>query len=518
MNRFAYGLLSETETTDASRACSGIEYQQDVSVSCRMWLWQQVRVTTDSDSEKNGQRCAGMDESKDKAALGRKDIDDVYARNISPSSYRERTFVGKKSAADEYTGERVYKPAGAKSHHRLRDMAETDHITPVAKVIDKYGEDVKSRRLSKEDVRTLTNADANVVVTSRRINNKKRAMSNAEYLFASAMQGEPESPITTYNMLVEQARSESSMYVSAEVLKGKNQLSGTLDKRTSEGKTANQFLQETVDKDAVRQIGNATADMVEAGTNALLVSSALNIVSVLRGKKKTKEAIKDTVRDGGAAVAGEAGNRALQKAGYAVISKAAPNLAAKFPKVPSYAAMFAMTSISVAKYLDGDLSEEEAAANIVATGLGLYVMQVAGTMVAGPAGTAAAMLVTSVLGEAISVCKQYYSSYKGEIRARERKLQELYRLADEAQQAMRAQREKLQMLFDEHQAEFAQRTETGIWQIIDASLENDANGIADGLNEILSLFHQQTMFASEEQFSDFFNHDENALHFRKKGR
>ena len=74
------------------------------------------------------------------------------------------------------------------------------------------------------------------------------------------------------------------------------------------------------------------------------------------------------------------------------------------------------------------------------------------------------------------------------------------------------------MLFDEHQAEFAQRTETGIWQIIDASLENDANGIADGLNEILSLFHQQTMFASEEQFSDFFNHDENALHFRKKGR
>ena len=119
MNRFAYGLLSETETTDASRACSGIEYQQDVSVSCRMWLWQQVRVTTDSDSEKNGQRCAGMDESKDKAALGRKDIDDVYARNISPSSYRERTFVGKNSAADEYTGERVYKPAGAKSHHRL---------------------------------------------------------------------------------------------------------------------------------------------------------------------------------------------------------------------------------------------------------------------------------------------------------------------------------------------------------------------------------------------------------------
>ena len=75
----------------------------------------------------------------------------------------------------------------------------------------------------------------------------------------------------------------------AEVLKGKNQLSRTLDKRTSEGKTANQFLQETVDKDAVRQIGNATADMVEAGTNALLVSSALNIVSVLRGKKKTKE-------------------------------------------------------------------------------------------------------------------------------------------------------------------------------------------------------------------------------------
>lgn len=98
---------------------------------------------------------------------------------------KSKVKMGKKLIDDEYTGEknsihvRQSNPDKRRKYNVISYQAETDHIVPLERVFNKYQ---GNYGLSTSDLRELANADSNLAVTGRKINNPKRADSNSEFI------------------------------------------------------------------------------------------------------------------------------------------------------------------------------------------------------------------------------------------------------------------------------------------------------------------------------------------------
>lgn len=85
--------------------------------------------------------------------MANRPIDDPYHRINANDSYKNQVFDGKKTTVDAYTGKKIYygNVADAKRMHSIDRTADVDHITPIAKVRDRYGD------LSIEQQRKIAN-------------------------------------------------------------------------------------------------------------------------------------------------------------------------------------------------------------------------------------------------------------------------------------------------------------------------------------------------------------------------
>lgn len=91
---------------------------------------------------------------------------------------------GKKNLTDEYTGENNITEKKSNPDFRRNDPkndynAETDHIVPLKKIFEQVQNNMG---LSDRDIENIANADDNLAVTARRINNPKRDMTNSEFI------------------------------------------------------------------------------------------------------------------------------------------------------------------------------------------------------------------------------------------------------------------------------------------------------------------------------------------------
>lgn len=439
-----------------------------------------------------------MSSQKDGNEIERKDVDDLYRRNTGRDSYRMRKFGNRASTIDEYSGERIFitvKRNGVAAHHLKDNMVEVDHITPIDTLIKENEQAIRDGYLTKEDLREVVNSDYNLAVTSRRINNAKRQKSNFEYLVYKMNQGEPENITTTVNMLTQQAQSRAASTTELAVYKMHGMASKSLGFSGSE-------QQISQNKKAVGKFaGNSVAAGTESGIVAGAVSGIRNALKVAHGDKSLKDAARDTAQDSAASFVTGTAWTAMEQGKTIAARKASMHALEKFSL--NQAAMVATTALTLVRCVSGEISEAEAAEDIAMTGIGLFAMQTIGTAVGGPAGMIAASLAVAAIEEAVFICKKNIADYQEDVNARKKYLSAFSRFAAEAETAIEEQRALLRDVFAAQRRDFDGAMEKGFEQLLDAAMENDAEGIVHGIDTLMRPFSSKSAFSTVEEFQSF---------------
>lgn len=436
--------------------------------------------------------------------LKRDDVDDYNRRNKNKNSYKNRQFAGKRSTTDEYSGDTVYyssiknKESG-KSHFSTEKTAQVDHVKPVDQMIKKYGKKIKSGKLTKEQLRDLTNSDYNLKITSQRRNTSKGNLSNHEYLYRQLKKGKAENFNTSFTMIQTELASEAATAYQAFSYEIKNKINKNKPKKHTKTSAKNK-----TDGKFIKNSASAVASGASAAFMSGTVSAVTNIVLVATGDKSVKQAAKDIAFDTGGSFASAVAVDLLQsytkEFASNMSSGALKNALMKDLPIQQISTAV-MIGNSVIRYINDDITAEECVTEIILNGLGALAYSM-GMAIGGPAG---AIISTVVMGQINKCVLEYQQKNK----VQREKDEKLFSLTSAALVEMEKQRRKLQELVDERNKEFKANVDNGFEKIFMSAFDNDAKGISDGLNIILSTLGKTSAFASLKEFDEFF-YDDNA--------
>jgi len=239
----------------------------------------------------------------------------------------------------------------------------------------------------------------------------------------------------------------------------------------------------------------AVSAALEPALITLAVSGINNLVDVANGKKTVGEAVKDvavnTVSSSGSAAVG------------AIIKRIAESsIGRKIPidMLPSaQIAAAAMTTVSVVKYLNGEISGEDCALEILKGNAGMLAFQIGAAF--GPVGIVVSTLVVSQICGTIMGLQQKMRAEKAFIIEREK---ELNRIVNEGLIELERQKQRLSLIIDEEFKKWDKAFEYGFDKTISSIINSDLNGMSEGINVILGIFNQKCEFSNLEEFDDFF--------------
>lgn len=418
------------------------------------------------------------------ADIKRQDIDDFGKRNSNKDSYKNRYFDGKRSAIDEYTGERVF--YSSKGHYTTKTTANIDHVIPIDQLTKRYGKDV-----SRAELKSIANSDYNLATTSEALNKAKSNMSNHEYLWKKLKNGDPEDFTTTYNMLHKEASSETAVFASVKTSK----ISTKVKKLTKNN----------IDFNPSKSVGKAVNAGTASALIALTISSCNNLAQIAAGEKSIGEAVKDIAFDSGSSFVSSAGVSLMQDGVVNICKEYASKDIAKFvaqdlPIAEITTAV--MVGRSVLRCLDGEITEEECATEIILNGAGYFAFKI-GMLCGGPAGAVVASLIVSQISATVL-------KYQQEKKIAAKRMAQFNRIVSDALIALEKQKDILADFREKEREKLAKAFNTGFEYIQISILQNNVDGITDGLNCILSVFNEKCTFQSLDEFNEFFD-DENAV-------
>lgn len=424
----------------------------------------------------------------DKSEIKRDDIDDPYRRNTKKDSYKNRQFDGKRTMKDEYTGKKIHYSQAEKRKFETRDIANTDHITPIEKIKQRYSDSIPVK-----DLKEMANNDRNLAMTQENLNKSKGQLTNSEYLLKKWRQGQPVNATTTYNMLKAQVQSEATLFVDANGRKIVNATSKTF----------------SIANPTVTAAKEYAVSGVNAGMNVAIVSMTIstinNIVMCASGEKSIKEAGMEILKVTGSSFVAGAGIDILQRASINLATKSGldvlSNVANSGLPVAEISAAI-MIGNSVIKYVNGDIDDEQCVTEILMSGAGVIAYSF-GMSVGGPAGAVIASVVCS------QVCKAI-TDYKNIEKLGKEKLARVNAIATKALIEMEYQRNILKSMVEEKYQKWDEAFDNGFEVIFVSTLNNDVEGISEGLNKILGVFGETVAFSSREEFNTFFD-DKNSV-------
>lgn len=488
--------------------------------------------------------------------MAERELDDVYHRIASSNSYKNRAFDGKRSVTDAYTGERIFygNTSGAEHLHGLDKTADVDHVTPIAKIKERYGD------LTIEQQRKLANNEHyNYAMTNSKLNRlEKNSAENHEYLAKKAKSGmdsllagdlkgaEKELAELTNQaprMLGKEVKSRTGMAIEGNTMRVEN-LVDDIKADFSGIKEALSPVHDTVPLGS--DISKTMSDFAEGASDAMMVSAmplmvlgVQNICEVASGQKTMEEA---SVEMGAAALeigAVGGGTKLAQKA----ISEMAEKLGSDFlGMVAKNSGQFVQIALvsrlvfqSFAKLVNNEISGTEFFEEIGEKGVGL-VGDVIGTALGGglmnallpvlfpaAAGPAAFMVGAAAFvgGMVVSaVCTGIYrytaslrESYLEKEREYRAKISTINRIADQAVMEMQYQQDMLKSMIKEEYAEWRKNFEAGFQIIRESMFSNNFEQLADGMNQVISVFGKSVLFKDMEEFDAFFFDDNAVLNF-----
>lgn len=436
-------------------------------------------------------------EQENDLKIKRTDLDNPYKRNLSKDSYKNRHFDGKRTAKDEYSGDKVYYSSVGQDntsgirHYKTDKTANVDHIQPIAKIKKKYESDIESGALSKEQVKKMTNSDYNLAVTSESRNKIKNDKSNIEYLLEQAKSGNPENFNTSFNMIQKEVSSNIAMTVEAEGYKISNKINAKSPK--SNKAKMRKIKAENFNSKTAHAMGAGT----EAAFMAATVSTINNFVLVATNEKDIKQASKDIAMDVGESFASGAGLDLLQALTIEHAKKSnneiIKNVLSKDLPIKEISAAI-MIGNSVIRYINDDISAEECVTEIVLNGLGsiAYTM---GMALGGPAG---AIISTIVMGQISRIVIEYQNMNK----LTKEKEQRISALKNRALTEMDNQRAYFKSIVELELGYWDETIQSGFDEMLSSACEETYNfqGITNGLDKILSVFDEEVRFKTTDEF------------------
>lgn len=438
--------------------------------------------------------------------LKRSQVDDINRRNNAPDSYKNRSFGNKKSVIDEYTGERIFYNA---NKHINKRQSNVDHIVPLDEQIRRYGSALKP-----EQIKNMANDDWNLANTNASLNKSKGALNNHEYLAKKyteagaakvnevsetlvgkkvfkTKQGAVDCPdaTTSFNMLKEEAKAEAHIRTQATKYKIEN----TVDELKN-GEIIDPKL-----KAAMPSVKKAAAAGSEAAFVTATVSGLTNLVGVVKGEQDIKQAVKNVGKDTVRSFGSGAGISVVQDGVVAVAKKAGAKdfarLAGKNLPIMQLTMAVEIGGI-VANYLDGNISGEECAGQIVCGTAGVLAANMAFVM-GGPVAAAAVTLVVGEISKAVT-------KYQMERRLDKKRQAEFKNIINTALQSLSEQKQRIDAYNEARGAYITAAFDGGLELVMQGVYAVDEKSITQGLNNILTVFNQKCTFQSLDEFNKFF--------------
>lgn len=428
--------------------------------------------------------------------MANRPIDDPYHRINANDSYKNQVFDGKKTTVDAYTGKKIYygNAADAKRMHSIDRTADVDHITPIAKVRDRYGD------LSIEQQRKIANnPNYNYAMTNSELNRHgKNALENHEYLakelgknidkvkngnYEDALEGFKDVANKTPRMLSAETKSRVGMAVEGNGYRIKNEVENVHKKVQDIGQKqydfnnyiANQtssFLNEDMARINVAGVNQA----LSAAQFAAAMSITKNTMSLIKGDEEFGDAAKSVLKDTAtAAVMGYATGTIAEFTGIGV----------------GDAALLVNGTIQISKqiyaYVNGDIDESQLLQNVAETSVYLtsaYIGKCIGGAIGSTVGPIG-VLVGQFVGEMITtaVCSTVIDTIHKEQEANEHN-KKMLALAHHAEKEIRESQGRLIILVNQENGRFIDALNSGYDSFIDGVLNNNYEEAAKGLASI----------------------------------
>lgn len=445
-----------------------------------------------------------------------REIDDVYKRK----KYKEQQYDDKKSRIDDYTGERVFmgNERDAKYKHPTNKTSDTDHITPIGVVEERY------KRLSKEQQRKLVNNEKhNYATTNSKLNRSKGDLENHKYLIRQIKKGEPQNLKTSVKMLAKEVDSRAHMDAEATTMYAKN-VSDTIVPKATE-----------IAKQTTNMAKSASGSFVTGATDTLVKSAIPLTAEAVRKLCKVangEESLGDAAKEMGkvvvdVAVAGgtnklvlDVVNSQLRNSKNAVFSKLANS-----NQVAQIVTVAMIVKESAVKYINGEIDGKEFIDEVGVKGatmvagmiggsiggeIGAILGGIAGTVALPGVGTAAGVVAGKVIGEILGTiittvaCSAIVSVYNTSKHLNDYKLKEsqIRKLETEALKEMENQRDKFKSIVEREHKYWDEEIQNGFNMILSSACKQTFNlqGVTDGLDKILALFGKSVAFKNLDEY------------------
>ena len=240
----------------------------------------------------------------------------------------------------------------------------------------------------------------------------------------------------------------------------------------------------------------------EAAFMSLTVSTVNNIVLIAQGEKDIDQAVKDIVRDTGGTFVATAGidmlQNALKESAKKIPNEALSNILSKDLPIQQISSAV-MIGNSIVKYINDDISAEECMTEILLNGLGAIAYSIGS--LGGPVGIVISTIVVGQINKSII-------EYQQQAKIDREKERRLINLTKEALYTMEKQRKELIEMVEEQNFQFHNIVNGGFEKIFTSALQNDVEGIAVGLDNILSTVNKNVMFKSLEEYDRHFYSEE----------
>lgn len=430
---------------------------------------------------------AGKTYAKPETYTGNRNL---FDSGTAKANVKIDSFKTGKTVKDPYTNQNLeLRKIDAKAKYGSdwqNHLAEGDHITPVEKV---FSQTKDNQWIKTDDIKNITNSKDNLQTVSRKFNNAKRNRTNEDFV------NDTEYLERTGVKLGEGGKERA--------IEAGRKSQAIIDKKVRQTGLNNALK---TGHEAGVQAGT------QAGITALTISTGLNLVDVLKGKKTVKQAMSDIAKDGGkAALTGYVVGNGLTILGHSLANSSSSFIRAlSESNVPGKVVAAVMaTGSTLVKYGNGEITTEECLIELGNTGANIatmgYSMAVGQALIPIPVvGAAVGALVGSVV--TTTVYNSLIGGVVGDEKAHRQRLMliEEYKTAAEKEREFRSELEGyLENYFKDYQNCF----DEALGSIRTAWQAGDADGVIAGANKITEKLGGKVHYNNVNEFKSFLSDD-----------
>lgn len=409
-------------------------------------------------------------------------LDDGAAkRNIKVDAFKKNVQV-----KDPYTGDVLtLTKAEAKMKYGsdwTKHLSEADHKISLER---RYKQTKDNPWLTNDDIKASSNSSDNLEVVSRKFNNAKRKRSNKDFV--------------SDDEYLKKTDVKLSKKGKQKAIESEKKAQAALKKRDRHDTIKN--IAKTGHKAGVAAAKNA-------GVTGLTMSGIMNLTAVIKGEKDAKDALKETVIDGGKAAA----TGYLMGGGLTTVSHTLSNSSSTFLKalagsnVPGNVITAVMlTGDTLKKYSNGEISTQDCILELGEKGLNFattgYAMAVGQTLIPIPiVGAAIGALVGSTL------TSKYYNELVNTLKTKQLEHEERLRIIEECKKATEEHRkfgQELESYLESYFNDYQDCFNEALADIKISFQIGDVDGIIGGANQITRKLGGKVNYDTIEECKHF---------------